>query len=127
MRKESGYHILRVSLGITFAWVGVLIFRDPTFWGGFIQPWALALLPVPIRQVMVGTGVLDVAIGLLLLGDVYTWVVGAVAAAHMALVLVVSGVDEVTVRDIGLLGAGVSLAWTDAPEWLKMKFRKHQQ
>jgi uncharacterized membrane protein YphA (DoxX/SURF4 family) len=126
MRKESGYHILRVAMGITFAWIGVLIFKEPVFWGGFLQPWAAGLLPVPIKEAMIGTAFLDLGIGLLLLADVYTWVVATIGAVHLAIILIVSGIDSITVRDIGLLGAAVSLAWTDAPEWLKMKFRKHQ-
>jgi uncharacterized membrane protein YphA (DoxX/SURF4 family) len=126
MKKESGYHILRVAMGITFAWIGVLIFQDPQFWGGFLQPWAAGLIPVPLTQAMIGTGVLDMTIGLLLLVDAYTWVVAAIGAIHLGIVLVVSGIDSVTVRDIGLFGASVSLSWTDAPEWLKMKFRRHQ-
>lgn len=127
MRKEAGYHILRVSMGITFAWIGILIFREPEYWGGFLQPWAAGLLPIPVEQAMIGTAILDLVVGLLLLIDVYAWAFALVAAVHLGIVLLVSGIDSVTVRDIGLFGGAVSLFWTDAPEWLKMRFRKRQQ
>lgn len=126
MTKSSAYHIMRVSMGLTFAWIGVLIFKDPLSWSGFIQPWAAALLPGTPEQAMVGTAVLDLAIGLLLLLDIGTWAVSGVAALHLGVILAVSGIDAITVRDIGLLGAAVMLFWEDAPEKLKARFRRFQ-
>ncbi|TAK03798.1 hypothetical protein EPO34_01380 [Patescibacteria group bacterium] len=126
MSKPSAYHIMRVAMGITFAWIGILIFKEPESWGGFIQPWAANLLPVPLELAMIGTAVLDLAIGLLLLVDAFVWIAATVAVAHLAIVLTVSGIDSVTVRDIGLLGAAIMLFWEDAPETLKAKFRRFQ-
>ena len=126
MNKPSAYHIMRVAMGITFAWIGVLIFKEPVFWTGFVQPWAAAMVPVPLEQALMGTAVLDIAIGLLWLLDIGTWAVSLVAAAHLAIILAVSGIDSVTVRDIGLLGAAIMLFWEDAPEAIKAKFRKFQ-
>ncbi|OGL66548.1 hypothetical protein A2856_02555 [Candidatus Uhrbacteria bacterium RIFCSPHIGHO2_01_FULL_63_20] len=126
MTKPSAYHIMRVAMGITFAWIGILIFKEPEFWGGFVQPWAAGLLPVPLKEAMIGTAVLDLAIGLLLLVDAFVWIVALVATLHLGLVITVSGIDSVTVRDIGLLGAAIMLFWEDAPESLKAKFRRFQ-
>lgn len=110
MKKDISYHILRVALGITFVWIGILIFQNPEAWGGYIQPWAADLLPIPIREAMIGTAVLDVLIGFLFLIDIFTWAAGMVGALHLVIVLTTSGISGVTVRDIGLLGGAIAIA-----------------
>lgn len=108
--------ILRIALGITFLWIGILIIQDPEVWGGYIQPWAAKLLPLPVKEMMFGTGILDVALGFLLLTNILTWLAGAIGALHLAIVLITAGVNAVTVRDIGLLGAAVSVAIATWPK-----------
>lgn len=125
MKKSSGYHILRVTVAITFLWIGILIFRDPQFWGGFLQPWAAGLIPIPIEQAMIGTAILDIIVGFFLLIDVFTWIAGLIGTIHLVIVLVTSGIDAVTVRDIGLLGGAFALFWDDLPKKIKDKW-KHQ-
>ncbi|MBI1866493.1 MAG: hypothetical protein HYS02_01865 [Candidatus Staskawiczbacteria bacterium] len=51
--KKTAFHFLRVGLAVTFLWVGVLIFKNPDGWSGYLQPWAMGLLPVPIKQAMI--------------------------------------------------------------------------
>lgn len=114
--------ILRLGLSATFIWVGVFVFKDPEAWGGYIQPWALKLLPVPIEEAMRGNALLDVAIGACLLINPLVWAAAALGALHLAMVLVVSGVNEGTVRDIGLLTVALCIAAETWPE--KYKFWK---
>lgn len=122
--KSSGYHILRVGLAITFIWIGVLIIRDPQFWGGFLQPWAAGLIPIPIEQAMISTAILDIVVGFLFLIDVWTWIASLFAATHLVLILITVGIDAVTVRDIGLLGGVFALFWGDLPNKFKNKWKK---
>lgn len=122
--QPAPYQILRVGMGITFLWIGVLIFREPEFWGGFLQPWAAGLLPVPIEQAMIGTAVLDVLVGLFLLIDVITWVAALVGTIHLLVVLITAGIDAVTVRDLGLLAGTISLLWSGLPPAVKEKLRR---
>lgn len=79
------------------------------------MPWAMNLLPVPIEQAMIGTAILDIVIGVLLLIDLWMWVAALLGAAHLAIVLIVSGITEITVRDIGLLAAAVGLMIDSLP------------
>ncbi len=116
MTKSSGYHILRVGMGLTFLWIGVLILQDPTFWGGFLKPWAVNLLPVPLHEAMISTAVLDILIGFFLLIDVVTWIAAAFGSIHLLIILITAGIDSITVRDIGLLGGCISLFWSDLPK-----------
>lgn len=59
---------------------------------------------------MMGTALLDVLIGALLLLNFYTWLAAGVGALHLVIVLITSGFNSVTIRDIGLLAASVALA-----------------
>lgn len=114
--KRTSFHILRVGLAITFLWIGVLIFKTPEAWGGYLQPWAVGLLPIPIAQAMIGTAILDIAIGFLLLIDSFVWVAALVGAIHLVIVLTVSGITDITVRDIAILAAAVAIMADSLPK-----------
>ncbi len=124
MQSNAAYHILRIGLGITFLWIGVLIFRSPEFWGGFLQPWAIDFLPVPLREAMIGSAVLDAIIGLALLVNVRVWIAALLGSIHLAIILVTCGITEITVRDIGLLGGTIALFWTNLPDRFRMMVKK---
>ena len=119
--KKISFHILRVGLAITFLWIGLLILREPEVWGGYIAPWALDLMPIPIREAMIGTGIFDVAVGIFLLIDFWVWLVALVGAGHLVIVLVVSGINEGTVRDIAILAGAFALVVDSLPKNLTEK------
>jgi uncharacterized membrane protein YphA (DoxX/SURF4 family) len=107
--NRASFHVLRVGVAVTFLWIGVLIFKDPQAWGGFLEPWAAGLVPVPLREAMIGTAVLDILIGILLLIDVHVWLAALVGSIHLVIVLTVSGITEITVRDLAILAATLAL------------------
>jgi uncharacterized membrane protein YphA (DoxX/SURF4 family) len=111
--KTAPYHILRVGMAITFIWIGILIFSAPEAWGSVIQPWAADLLPVPLREAMIGTAILDIAVGVLLLVDILTWLAALFGAIHLVIVLAAVGINTFTVRDIGLLAGAIALFISD--------------
>lgn len=104
------FHVLRAGLALTFAWIGMMILQDPEAWGGMAQPWVVDLLPVPLRTAMVVTGALDLAAAFLLAVPAWVRTGASIGAVHLALVLVVTGVNAITVRDIGLLAGTIALA-----------------
>ena len=108
-KYKASFHILRVGLAITFLWIGVLILKEPKLWGGYIQPWAQNLLVLPLEKAMIFTAILDIVVGVLLLVDFLTFYASILAAFHLIIVLVVSGINAITIRDIGLLAAAISL------------------
>ncbi len=103
-----------------------MIFKDPQGWSSFIQPWAANLIPIPIQQAMIIAAIADVLIGLLLLANLWVWIVAAVGVLNIAAVLIVSGITGVTVRDIGLLAAAVALAIDSMPSVIMSKLFKKQ-
>lgn len=115
---KSVFHILRVGIAITFLWVGVLIFRSPEAWGSLLLPWASGLLPLSLKTAMIATAVLDILIGFFLLVDVLTFPASLVGAFHLITVLTAVGINEITVRDIGLLAGTLALI---AGSWPRAK------
>ena len=112
--NRASFHILRIGLAVTFLWIGVLILRNPEAWGGYMRPWAAGLLPIPIAQAMMGTAILDIIIGIFLLINFLPWLASLVGAIHLAVILIVSGITDITVRDIGLW-AGMLALMIDSP------------
>lgn len=114
--KDTSFHILRVGTAITFLWIGILILKDPEGWGSYISSWAANLLVLPIKETMISTAILDIAIGFFLLLDYFTWIAALAGALHLTIVLTVAGINAITVRDIGLLAATLALFLTSIPQ-----------
>lgn len=117
--KLSAYHILRIGMAITFLWIGVLILQQPEAWGGYLQPWAADLLPISLKLAMILAGVMDILVGVFLLINVWVWHAAVLGALHLAIILIVSGINAITVRDIGLLGGALALALHTWPDNLR--------
>lgn len=115
MNKLS-FNILRVGLAITFFWIGILILQHPEAWGGYILPWAANLLPLPIKEVMIGTGILDIVIAVLFLINPVVWIAALLATLHLFTVLITSGINEGTVRDIGILAGTLAIVVNSWPK-----------
>lgn len=113
--KLTAQTILRIGLGVTFIWIGIMIWQDPLGWGGFIKPWALSLMVGSLEQTMKVTAVGDIVIGLWLLVGWKTWLPSALALLHLLVVVITSGINSFTVRDIGLMGAALALVITTWP------------
>jgi|SRR3989344_1513942 len=116
MTIKTSYHILRVGLAITFIWIGILILKSPESWGGYLQPWAVSLLPISITQALISTAIFDIIIGILFLIDYLPWFAGLMASLHLIIVLTVSGITDITVRDIGLLAAALVITIESLPK-----------
>jgi len=113
---KASFHILRIGLAVTFLWIGVLILINPEAWGGYMKPWAAGLLPVPVAQAMMGTAILDIIIGVFLLINFLPRLTAIVGAIHLAVILIVSGITDITVRDIGLLAGILALMIDSTPQ-----------
>ncbi|MBI2631292.1 hypothetical protein HYW73_03735 [Candidatus Nomurabacteria bacterium] len=120
--QKASFHILRVGLAITFLWVGILIFKQPEAWGGYLEPWAAGILPLPLEQVMLGTATLDILIGFLLLIDTWVWLAATLGSIHLIIVLTVSGITDITVRDIGLLAGALAILAETWPKDFRLLF-----
>ncbi len=108
MKKTSSY-VLRIGLAVTFIWIGVLILKQPEAWGGYLEPWVLRILPIPLGQIMFGTALLDIAIGVSFFINPLVWLAALIGGVHLIGILIVSGITDITVRDIAILAATIAL------------------
>ncbi|MDP3727742.1 MAG: hypothetical protein Q8R35_03855 [bacterium] len=106
---------LRIGLGLMFVYSGTGLIRQPLDWQGFLPPWfgdlVSRVLPLPTYLAVQGTGELILAaIFLLPFVPLMAVRLAAVAAAlEFSGILLFTGLDLITFRDIGLLGAAVAL------------------
>jgi len=107
--NRPSFHIVRVGTAITFVWIGILILQDPVGWSGYILPWMLNFIPVPAATFMLSIAAFDILVGYLLLINKFTWYASAAAVVHLLTVLIASGINAITVRDIGLLAASLAI------------------
>jgi len=116
--RISAYHVARVGTAITYLWIGVLILKDPSLWFGYVRPWAQSLLPVSLLTTLTLVAIFDIIIGFLFLIQRWIWPASALAALHLIVVLIVAGINEITVRDIGILATTLALFInTVPPRW----------
>ncbi len=114
--KKASYNILRVGVAITFLWIGILILQNPAGWGAYMQPWAAKFLVVPLNLAMIAASVLDIVVGFFLLIGTYVWLAALIGALHLLVVLVVSGITEITIRDIAIFAGTLALTVNDWPK-----------
>lgn len=107
--KNTPMDWVRIGLGITFLWIGVLIFKNPDGWANFLLDWFVRLLPVSPVSFMKDVSFLDMGLGVLLLLNLFPKAVAAICALHLIGILISSGITDVTIRDVGLLGASIGL------------------
>lgn len=109
---------LRLGLGLMYLYSGADIIRHPSAWY-----WTIRRLPDILERIITIPGI-DRALFMQGVGEVFlgflflAWFLprkflsaaAGVAAAEMAAILLLVGLDSITFRDIGLLGAAAALA-----------------
>lgn len=82
-----------------------------TDWPGYLAPWVVAALPISAQAAMYVIGAVEIvaAIGIALRPRLAAWVVAAWLAGIILNLLTYTGFFDVTLRDVGLLVAAVSL------------------
>lgn len=122
--EKLSFLTLRMGLGITFLWIGILILKDPVGWSAMINPKIQNLLPIPTKIIMANTAILDIAVGIFLIINFIpflTWIAAVIGTLHLIMVLIATGIDAITVRDIGLVGGTIAISLKTWPE----KFYPH--
>lgn len=117
-RYKWSHTFLSWGLGIVFLWIGLDIMRHQDTWIGFLPteiPFGLdRSLALKLN------GIFDIVLGALLIIKWWPKIVASLAVLHLIGILVTQGVDTVLIRDVGLLGASLSLLM-----WPKRHHRSH--
>lgn len=115
LQKIKPEWALRLSLGLMYIYSGFDLFYYPHHWYGFVPQWFSRMVTeiVSIEFYLRFQGIGEFVIGLLFLawfsGKWGVQVASGLAALEMALILLFVGIDPITFRDIGLLGAALAL------------------
>jgi uncharacterized membrane protein YphA (DoxX/SURF4 family) len=104
--------VLRAGLGAVFVWYGIDKTIHPEIWGGWVPAMVKSVLPVSVALFLKAQGVAEITAGVLLLLGKFTRLAALTTALFLASILIFIGPNDVTVRDIGLLGAALSLFLT---------------
>lgn len=115
LQKMNPVWPLRLGLGLMYLYSGYDLIAYPHHWYGFLPRWFSLVVSsvLPLDQYLRLQGAGETILGILLLAwFLPPWmyrIAAAVAAAEMATILFFVGIDPITFRDIGLLGAAVAL------------------
>lgn len=110
--QNYGLIISRIGLSFVLFWFGIQQLSEPSFWIGFVPQEVEKLSPIPLEQIVLINGGVEIILGTLLILGFYTRVVAALSALHLASIAVSLGLTPAGVRDWGLAGAFAGLVFT---------------
>ena len=106
---------LRIGLGLMYVYSGFSLIRQPLDWQGFLPMWFTdavgRILPLTAYLKIQGAGELVIAAVFLawFLPRRIVRIVAGFTVLELAGILLFTGIDLITFRDIGLLGAAMAL------------------
>src|SRR5947207_2318187 len=118
MQKSLSLWALRLGLGFMFLYSGLDLVRHPTGWYWAVRPLPDFIKNIITDEIGMNRYLMLQGVGELVMAFVFlAWflpakivkIVAALAAAEMAAILLLVGLNSETFRDIGLLGAGAAL------------------
>lgn len=114
-RYAWSHRFLAWGLGIVFLWIGLDIIKHPDAWIGYLP----GDLPFGLNRALALkiNGIFDAVLGGLLLLGWWPRVVAGFAALHLIGILADQGIDQVIIRDVGLLGTSLALLF-----WPKRRY-----
>ncbi len=105
--------ILRLSLAVVFFWFGIDKFFHPDYWVNAWVPQSVALFAANFKikpvDIIYISGVFEVLVATSLATNIFIVFFSSLAVLFMSSVMFFNGFSEVLVRDIGLIGAFLSL------------------
>ena len=123
--KEHATVSIRLGLGVVFGWFGVDKFIHPEAWFKWVPAWVSGIAPVPPNMMMYAQGGLEVLIALFLVLGLFTRVIAVIASVLLAgIILSSGGIHDITIRDLGLFSAALSLAFSGASVFSIDRLRK---
>jgi len=107
--KKAAFWALRLGLSVTYFYSGTDLLLHPSAWVPYMPFWFKSLLPIDPLLYLQIQGVVEVLFALSFLTGLFLRPVTLLAAFEMVSILLFYGVDGVSFRDLGLLGAAAAL------------------
>lgn len=114
-KHEIGYHTLRLGLAALFLWFGFSQLLDGVNWVGWVPEWATAISGLSPEFIVMANGTLEVVGGSFLALGFFVRNASIVLGLHLVVLVVEIGLNDIGVRDFGLMAATFALAFL-APE-----------
>jgi len=104
---------LRIGLAVVFLWFGVNKFIQPQYWvDAWMPQWAQHVaqaIGMSGTNVVFLIGIFEVLVAVSLVTGFFSRAFALAAIVFLCIVLVASGLNEIVVRDIGLIAGLVAL------------------
>lgn len=106
--SKYSYLALRLGLAVVFLWFGIDKIFHPAYWLNAWVPQGVQALIARLSfsgiQFVYLNGIFEILVGLSLVTSVFTKLFSILAIIFLICILIFTGISEVTVRDIGLIG-----------------------
>lgn len=105
---KYSYLLLRLGLAAVFLWFGVDKLLHPTYW---LTVWTsprltslIGTFGISESQLIYAGGLMEVLIGLSMVSSILAKTFSLFAILYLSVILILNGLTEITVRDLGLVG-----------------------
>lgn len=110
---KYSYLALRLGLAAVFLWFGIDKFFHPDYWiNAWITPRATSLIELvgfSTQQFIYLNGIFEILVGVSLITSLFPKFFSLLAIIFLTSVIFFVGLNEVTIRDIGLIGGLIAI------------------
>ncbi|OGN01287.1 MAG: hypothetical protein A3I26_02240 [Candidatus Yanofskybacteria bacterium RIFCSPLOWO2_02_FULL_43_10] len=104
---------LRLSLAVVFFWFGIDKFFHPEYWVNAWVPQSISLFAADFKirpiDIIYVSGVFEILVGTSLATNIFIVLFSSLAVLFLGGIIFFNGFSEILIRDIGLMGALLSL------------------
>ena len=111
--------VLRLGLAGVFIWFGLSQIFDPNAWTSYIPDIAIHVTGISAFILVIGNGIFEVVMAILLVFGIWVRPVAALLFLHMCGILATVGLDSIGVRDVAIAAGllSVTLYGNDVISW----------
>ncbi|MEX2090946.1 MAG: DoxX family membrane protein [Candidatus Paceibacterota bacterium] len=104
---------LRLSLACVFLWFGIDKFLHPDYWFNAWVPQSVAVfwesIGLKSMDIVYVSAVFEILVGVSLITNIFVFLFSGLSVVFLLSIMFFNGLNEVLIRDIGLMGAFLSL------------------
>jgi uncharacterized membrane protein YphA (DoxX/SURF4 family) len=111
--------VLRLGLAGVFIWFGLSQIFDPNAWTSYIPDIAIHATGISAFTLVIGNGILEVSMAILLVFGIWVRPVAGLLFLHMCGIVASVGLDSIGMRDIAIAAGllSVTLYGNDLLSW----------
>jgi uncharacterized membrane protein YphA (DoxX/SURF4 family) len=115
---QTSQLMIRIGVAAVFLWFGVNKFIQPQYWiDAWMSPWAqhaAQAIGMSVTNAVFLVGIFEVLVAASLITGFFLRAFAAAAMVFLLLVLVATGLNEIVIRDIGIMAAlGALVVWPE--------------